>query len=249
MDMEGLNNYIRSVELQRDKIPSFAGYPFNLPVVRELSGLEFHSKVTYFVGENGAGKSTILEAIATSYGFNPEGGTKNFNFSSMSTHSELHDYIRLVKGIRRPKDGFFLRAESFYNVATNIDELDREGIEAKIIDSYGGKSLHRQSHGEAFLSLFLNKFRGEGIYILDEPEVALSPLRQMTMISRLHELVCQGSQFIIATHSPIVMAYPEAVIYEIREDIRKVRCEETEHYKVMRDFLNNKGKMLDILMR
>ena len=119
----------------------------------------------------------------------------------------------------------------------------------RIIDSYGGHSLHQQSHGESFLSLFLNKFRGEGVYILDEPEAALSPLRQMTMVARLHELVCQGSQFIIATHSPVIMAYPEAVIYEIKEDIKKVSCEETEHYKVMRDFLNNKEKMLDILMR
>lgn len=249
MGMESANNYIRSVELLREKVPSFSAYPFNLPVIRELSGVEFHSKVTYFVGENGTGKSTILEAIATSYGFNPEGGTKNFNFSSMATHSDLHDYIRLVKGIRRPKDGFFLRAESFYNVATNIDELDKEGVGPRIIDSYGGHSLHEQSHGEAFLSLFLNKFRGEGVYILDEPEAALSPIRQMTMIARLHELVCQGSQFIIATHSPIIMAYPDAVIYEIKEAIKKVRCEETEHYRVMRDFLNNKEKMLDILMR
>ncbi|HWR60316.1 MAG TPA: AAA family ATPase, partial [Clostridia bacterium] len=220
----------------------------SLPVVSGLSGLEFHPKVTYFIGENGTGKSTILEAIAASYGFNPEGGTKNFNFSTRATHSELHDYIRLVKGVRRPRDGFFLRAESFYNVATNIDELDKEETGPRIIDSYGGKSLHMQSHGESFLSLFLNKFRGEGIYILDEPEAALSPIRQMTMLSRLHELVCRGSQFIIATHSPVVMAYPDANIYEIREGIRKVSYEETEHYKVMRDFMNNREKMLDILM-
>ncbi len=241
MGMESINNYVRSVELLRDKVPSFSEYPFSLPVVSGLFGLEFHPKVTYFIGENGTGKSTILEAIAASYGFNPEGGTKNFSFSTRATHSELHDYIRLVKGIRRPKDGFFLRAESFYNVATNIDELG-------VTDSYGGKSLHKQSHGESFLSLFLNKFRGEGIYILDEPEAALSPTRQMTMLSRLHELVCRGSQFIIATHSPVVMAYPDADIYEIKEGISKVSYEETEHYKIMRDFLNNRGKMLDILL-
>lgn len=248
MALEGAENYIRRVELLREKVPSFSEYPFSLPVIRELSGLELHPKVTYFVGENGTGKSTILEAIATAYGFNPEGGTKNFNFSSMATHSQLYEYIRLVKGVRRPKDGFFLRAESFYNVATNIDELDREAGWPRIIDSYGGHSLHQQSHGEAFLSLFLEKFRGEGVYILDEPEAALSPIRQMTMIARLHELVRQGSQFIIATHSPIIMAYPEAVIYEIREDIKRVRYEDTDHYKVMRDFLDNRGKMLDILM-
>ncbi|HWQ30440.1 MAG TPA: AAA family ATPase [Negativicutes bacterium] len=248
MALEGMDNYIRRVELLRDKVPSFSEYPFSLPIIRELSGLELHPKVTYFVGENGTGKSTILEAMATAYGFNPEGGTKNFKFSSMATHSQLHEYIRLVKGVRRPKDGFFLRAESFYNVATNIDELDREAGWPRVIDSYGGQSLHQQSHGEAFLSLFLEKFRGEGVYILDEPEAALSPIRQMTMIARLHELVCQGSQFIIATHSPIIMAYPEAMIYEIREDIKRVRYEDTDHYKVMRDFLDNRGKMLDILM-
>lgn len=248
MSMENAGQYIRSMELQRDKIPSFSQHPFNLPVIRELSGLELHPKVTFFVGENGTGKSTILEAIASAYGFNPEGGTKNFNFSTMATHSDLHNYIKLVKGIKRPKDGFFLRAESFYNVASNIDELDKGGTEPKIIDSYGGLSLHRQSHGESFLSLFLNKFRGEGIYILDEPEAALSPIRQMTMISRLHELVCQGSQFIIATHSPVIMAYPDAVIYEVRDGIKEVRYEETEHFNVMRDFLNSKDKMLNILL-
>lgn len=239
--MGNMDNYIRSVELLREGIPSFSKYPFCLPVIRDLSGLDFHSKVTCLVGENGTGKSTILEAIAVAYGFNPEGGTKNFNFSTNATHSVLYEHIRLVKGIKRPKDGFFLRAESFYNVATNIDELE-------VTDYYGGISLHRQSHGEAFMSLLLNKFRGEGLYILDEPEAALSPIRQMTMLARLHELAAQGSQFIIATHSPIILACPEADIYEIKDGIRKVGYEETEHYKVMRDFLNNREKMLGILL-
>ncbi|WP_330375487.1 AAA family ATPase [Inediibacterium massiliense] len=166
----------------------------------------------------------------------------------MDTHSELHNYIRLVKGASKPKDGFFLRSESFYNVATNIDELDKGGGGPRIIDFYGGQSLHEQSHGESFLSLFINKFRGRGIYILDEPEAALSPTRQMTMISRMHQLVEQGSQFIIATHSPIIMAYPNAVIYEIKKGFQIVQYEETEHYIVMKDFLNHTQKMLDILM-
>ncbi|MBF8983132.1 AAA family ATPase [Lutibacter sp. B2] len=248
MNLENIGQYIRSVELQRDKIPSFTRYPFCLSAIRNLYNLKFHPKVTFIVGENGTGKSTILEAIATAYGFNPEGGTKNFNFSSMDTHSELHDYLKMVKGVSKPKDGFFLRAESFYNVATNIDELDKGGGGRRIIDSYGGKSLHEQSHGESFLALLINKFRGKGIYILDEPEAALSPTRQMTIVSRIHELVEQGSQFIIATHSPIIMAYPNAVIYEIKEGFKMVEYEETEHYQVMRDFLNNTQKMLDILM-
>jgi predicted ATPase len=209
---------------------------FCLPAIHNLFDLKFHPKVTFIVGENGTGKSTILEAIATAYGFNPEGGTKNFNFSSMDTHSNLHDYIKLIKGFSMPKDGFFLRAESFYNVATNIDELDQGGTGPRIIDSYGGHSLHNQSHGESFLALFLNKFSGKGIYILDEPEAALSPTRQMTIISRIHELVLQGSQFIIATHSPIIMAYPNAIIYQIKDGFHEVKYEETEHCQITRDF-------------
>lgn len=242
------NQYLRTVELCRKNIDSFSIYPFSLEAVSNLSTLELHPKVTFIVGENGTGKSTILEAIATSYGFNPEGGTKNFNFSTMSTHSELHKYLKLVKGVRRPEDGFFLRAESFYNVATNIDELDKLGGGPRIIDSYGGHSLHEQSHGESFLSVFINRFRGKGLYILDEPEAALSPSRQMAMLARLHELVQQDSQFIIATHSPIIMSYPDAIIYELRDGFKKVEYRDTEHYQVMKEFINNTERMLNIIM-
>lgn len=248
MEFKNINQYIRSVELKREKIRSFSKYPYSLPVIRELNVLRFHPKVTFVIGENGTGKSTILEAIAIAYGFNPEGGTKNFNFSSKDTHSNLYSNFKLVKGVKKPKDGFFLRAESFYNVASNIDELDKDGGGPRIIDSYGGISLHNQSHGESFFSLFINKFRGEGIYILDEPEAALSPSRQMAMITRMHELVLKGCQFIIATHSPIIMAYPNSVIYEINNGLKEVKYEETEHYQVMSSFINNKQKMLDILM-
>ena len=240
--------YIRSIKLLKENIPSFSEYPFSLEVVQNLNSLELHPKVTYIVGENGTGKSTILEAIAIAYGFNPEGGTKNFNFSTTETHSNLYKFLRLVKGITKPEDGFFLRAESFYNLATNIDNLDQETLGSKIIDSYGGLSLHEQSHGESFFSLFLNRFSGKGLYILDEPEAALSPSRQMSMLSRLHELVLKNSQFIIATHSPIIMAYPDSIIYEIKEGINKVKYEDTEHYIVMKSFMNNTNKMLDILM-
>jgi predicted ATPase len=238
--------YLRSIELRRDKIESFSKYPFCLPAIKNLRNLEFHPKVTFIVGENGTGKSTILEAIATSYGFNPEGGTKNFNFSSRDTHSELQQYIRLIKGIVMPKDGFFLRAESFYNFASNVDDLNREI--PGLLRSYGGASLHKQSHGESFFAVFMNRFGGKGVYILDEPEAALSPSRQMAMISRMHDLIEAGSQFIIATHSPIIMAYPDAVIYEINNEIRAVKYEETEHYQVMKNFINNTQGMLDILI-
>lgn len=248
MEKFKLNQYLRTVRLCREDIDSFDIYPFSLEAVKNLNTLDFHPKVTFIVGENGTGKSTILEAIATACGFNPEGGTKNFTFSTMNTHSELYKYLKLVKGVKRPEDGFFLRAESFYNVATNIEELDREGGGPKIIDSYGGVSLHEQSHGEAFLSLLINKFRGNSLYILDEPEAALSPSRQMTMLARIHELVQQGSQFIIATHSPIIMSYPDSLIYELKGEFRKVGYKDTEHFQVMKQFVNNTEKMLDIIM-
>ncbi|MGI6451431.1 MAG: AAA family ATPase [Desulfitobacteriia bacterium] len=241
--------YIRYIELDRENVPSFSQYPFNLPAIRELQTLKFHPKVTFIIGENGSGKSTILEAIAVAYGFNAEGGTKNFNFSSRATHSVLNNYLKIVKGTRIPQTGFFLRAESFYNLASNIDDLDKEFAGGPpLIDSYGGRSLHEQSHGESFFAVFLHKFSGKGIYILDEPEAALSPSRQMSMLTRMHELVKEDSQFIIATHSPIIMAYPEAWIYEIKEGFAKVSYEETDHYQITRSFLNNTQKMLSILL-
>ena len=246
-----MDQYVRSIELNKDKIPSSGQYPFNLPAITALGSLRFHPKVTFIVGENCSGKSTLLEAIAVAYGFNPEGGTKNFNFSSSDTHSELYNFIRLSKGVLRPRDGFFLRAESFYNVATNIDELDAQSSSEKrrLIDSYGGISLHKQSHGESFLSLFLNRFGGKGLYILDEPEAALSPSRQMSMLSRMHQLIKSDSQFIIATHSPIIMAYPDSIIYQIKDGgFEAVKYEDTDHYKDTRAFISNPQKMLDILM-
>ncbi|RDY28991.1 ATP-binding cassette domain-containing protein [Romboutsia weinsteinii] len=249
MESEIINQFIRSLNIIR-KDNNDNKYPFCLPIIRNLNSLKFHPKVTFIVGENGSGKSTLLEAIAVNYGFNPEGGTKNFNFSTMDSHSELYDYINLVKGIKKPKDGFFLRAESLYNVASNIDELDKESCGGpKIIDSYGGTSLHKQSHGESFFSIFINKFSERGLYILDEPEAALSPSRQMAMITRIHELVNSGSQFIIATHSPILMAYPNAIIYEIDDKgIKEVEYEESQHYQITKAFLSNTSKFLDILI-
>ncbi|ADL53184.1 AAA family ATPase [Clostridium cellulovorans] len=240
------NQYLRSIELKREEIEDFSKYPFFLPAIINLKNLEFHPKVTFIVGENGSGKSTILEAIAVNYGFNPEGGTKNFNFSSRDTHSDLGHYIKLVKGLRKPKDGFFFRAESFYNFATNVEDLEKE--DPGLLQSYGGRSLHGQSHGESFFSVFMNRFLGNGLYILDEPEAALSPSRQMSMISRIHELVEKDSQFIIATHSPIIMAYPDAIIYEIKDDIRQVQYQETENYIITKSFLNKTNAMIEVLI-
>ncbi|BDR81132.1 ATPase AAA [Clostridium tetani] len=241
MDLTKCNQYLRYVELCREKIQSFSEYPYCLSAIKNLSKIEFHPKVTYIVGENGTGKSTILEAIAIACGFNPEGGTRNINFSTNDTHSDLHKNLKLVRGVKRPYDGFFLRAESFYNVATNIDEVDALG-------SYGGVSLHSQSHGESFLSVIRNRFNENGLYILDEPEAALSPSRQMSMLVIMHELIQKNCQFIIATHSPIIMSYPNSIIYELGNGIKEVMYKDTEHYKITRNFLDKPEKMLKILL-
>jgi predicted ATPase len=241
--------YLNRITLQRDKVDSFERYPFSLPAVRSLEQIDLHPKVTYFVGENGSGKSTLLEAIAVSLGFNAEGGTRNFRFSTRRSHSELHEYLRLAKGVKRPRDGFFLRAESFFNVATEIENLDAGPGGPPVIDSYGGRSLHEQSHGESFLALMTERFGGQGIYILDEPEAALSPQRQLAVLSRMHDLILADSQFIIATHSPILMAYPDARIYLCGKDgVAEVAYEDTEHFQVTHDFLANPKRMLRVLL-
>jgi predicted ATPase len=242
--------YLREVSLKRDLISSYDAYPFCLPAVRKLQGLEFHPDVTFIIGENGSGKSTLLEAIAAAWGFNPEGGTLNFRFSTRESHSDLYRHIQMVKSFRRPTDGFFLRAESFFNVATNIEDNDAEpAYGPPIINSYGGHSLHEQSHGESFLSLLLHRFGGNGLYILDEPEAALSPSRQLSVLRRIHELVLKSSQFIIATHSPILMAYPHAKILLLDDTgFTEMRYEETEHYSLTREFLNKPKRMLQELL-
>jgi predicted ATPase len=238
------------VSLKREEVASYDAYPFCIPAVRELHELEFHPDVTFIVGENGCGKSTLLEGIAVAWGFNPEGGTANFRFSTRASHSGLHRHLRLVKAPRRPRDGFFLRAESFFNVATDIERMDAEpSFAPRVIDSYGGRSLHEQSHGESFLALLLHRFGGAGLYILDEPEAALSPTRQLAVLRRMHHLVEQNSQFIIATHSPILMAYPDARIFLLDDTgFTAVRYEDTEHYAVSKAFLTNPARMLDRLL-
>ena len=223
-----------------------------LPVVRHLKQMErlpITRRVTFLVGENGVGKSTILEALAVHQGFNPEGGSINFRFSTNDSHSELHRYLRVTRGTGVRKDGFFLRAESFYNVASSIDEMDEVAAAAPpVIDSYGGVSLHRQSHGESFMALVEHRFGGQGLYILDEPEAALSPARLLELMCHIRELERQGSQFIISTHSPILMAYPGAeVLYLTQTGIRSVSYRETEHYQLSRRFLENPERMLQQL--
>ena len=249
--MKIATHFLTWVSLNRTKVESFDAYPFNLPSLKDFEALELHPKVTFLVGENGSGKSTLLEAIAVALGFNPEGGTKNFNFGTRSSHSDLHQYLRLAQGSKRPRDGFFLRAESFFNVATEIERMDAESAGAPpVINAYGGRSLHEQSHGESFLALMNHRFGGQGLYILDEPEAAVSPQRQLAVLARIHDLVEAQSQFIIATHSPILMAYPDALIYQCTaEGIKRVAYDDTEHVRVTRDFMNNPKRMVDHLLR
>ena len=244
--------YLRAVRLLRDEVAAFDAYPFSIPAVRALDELTLHPKVTFLIGDNGSGKSTLIEAIAVLAGFNAEGGSKNFRFSTRSSESELHRFMRPVRGISRPKDGFFLRAESYFNLGTEIERLDREpGRGGPIIDGYGGVSLHEQSHGESFLALANHRLRGHGLYILDEPEAALSPQRQLSLLAIMHDLIeNMRSQFVIATHSPILMAYPKAMIYRLGgAGIERVAYEETEHYQITRDFLNAPERFFKTLFR
>lgn len=234
-------NYISAVRLH--ELPPEDSYLSALPVIRQLGREElvFSKPVTFFVGENGTGKSTLLEAIAVASGFNAEGGSRDFLFSTHDSHSNLHEYLTLSR-TAYPDDGFFLRAESFYNAASYLDQTSK-------LDRYGGVSLHEQSHGEAFLSLIVNRFEGRGLYLLDEPEAALSPQRLLSLLCAIDELVKRDSQFMIATHSPILMAYPDAEILQLSDDgICPVTYRETEHYKLTKQFLDAPERMMKLLL-
>lgn len=236
-------------EIYKINIEDFEEYSYlrNIPSLKNFQGIKIHKPVTFFVGENGSGKSTLLEGIAIALGLNPEGGSKNFNFATKETHSELGKLLEIARGSRREEDGFFLRAESFYNLATEVEELASSGF-TNFYDSYGGKSLHDQSHGESFRSLILNRFRPRGIYLLDEPEAALSPTSQMSLLCIIDELVKKDTQFIIASHSPIILAYPNADIYEFSEvGIEKKSYKETESYSVTKAFLDDPERMMNFL--
>jgi predicted ATPase len=244
----GAKPYLQQISLRKDVEIDFEIYPFNIPTVKTLETLKFHPDVTFFVGENGSGKSTMLEAIAMALGYGPEGGNKNTQFKTTESISSLHESLRMARGFKKPRDEYFLRAESFFNLATYMDEISRE--EVGYLEGFGGKSLHHRSHGEAFMSLLTQKFRGKGLYLLDEPEAALSPSRQLAALSAIHQLVQDDSQFIIATHSPILLSYPNAKILQFDgEGISEVRFEDTDHFVVTKDFMNHYPARLDRLLR
>ena len=227
--------------LKRDEVADFDVYPFSIPAIQEMHELELDPHVTLFAGENGSGKSTLVEAIAIAAGFNAEGGSRNVTVSTRASHSDLHKHLRLVRGTRRPRTGYFLRAESFFNVATYIEALGDPGIAA----AYGGVPLHERSHGESFIALVQNRFGPKGLYILDEPEAALSLRGNLALMRRMHDLVAEGSQFIVSTHSPILLGYPDAKIYILSGDgIAQVPYEQTEVVELTRAFLAGRQQFL-----
>lgn len=233
--------YIKRIKLLKEKIADFEQYPFHLPLINKLDKLFINENVTFFVGENGSGKSTLLEAIADQCGFNPASGGKNNRFHVDQAESALGDHIRLSWS-RKGIPGFFLRAESFYQFASHLDEIAKE--DSDIYQTYGGQSLHQRSHGEAFLQVFLNRFHANGIFLLDEPEASLSPARQLALLKVIHDL-SPTSQFIIATHSPILLGYPDAKIWSFDGgELAPIAYEETEHFAITKSFLDNRTKIL-----
>ena len=236
--------YLKTIRYMREKIPNEQIYPFNIPTLQNFDQLELPTNVTFFIGENGSGKSTLLEAIADLCGFHVGGGNRNHSYNVHESQSDLSDFIRLSWKTKVAK-GFFLRAETFYQFASHLDLM--EDPSGRKYDAYGGKSLHHQSHGEAFFSLFRNAFGQKAIYLLDEPEAALSPMRQLSLLRIINDLE-QDAQFIIATHSPILLGYPNATIYNFEDDaIAPIRYEDTLHYILTKRFLDVKDKVLEEL--
>ena len=234
------NQFIQGVIFEWDKIDNDS-YIKKIEAFKGIEKIEFTNSITLFVGENGSGKSTLLEAIAVAHGFNPEGGTKNYSFSTHDTHSELCNAIRISRSYRKEKWGYFLRAESFYNVATKEEEYADS--------SHPSARYHEKSHGEGFLALAQNNFRPNGLYLLDEPEAALSPQRQLTLLMEIYRCAKEGAPFFIVTHSPILLGIPNAEILSFDNgSIHTCSYEETESYQVTEMFINNRDVLLNRLL-
>ncbi len=233
--------FIKGINIDWDKIGR-GSYLRGIESIRDLEHLAFGKNITIFAGENGSGKSTMLEAIAVNYGFNPEGGTRNYNFSTYDSHSELCDAIRLSRGISKPGWGYFLRAESFYNVASAEEEYSRGGTRPS-------ERYHERSHGESFLQLVHSNFKGHGLYLLDEPEAALSPQRQLTLLLEIVNCARENSQFIMVTHSPILLGIPGAEILSFDHGtVHSISYEETDSYQITKMFIENKEQLFHNLL-
>ena len=231
--------FLQKISLKKEMVENFKRYPFNIDIIKNFDSLELSCPVTFLIGENGTGKSTFIEALAVKCGLNAEGGTQNFNFRTRETHSSLYEYLEVNHFERKCETKFFLRAESLYNLASEIDTLGVSG--------YGMNSLHACSHGESFIQLIENRFTPNGLYILDEPEAALSPTRQMTLLYLIHELVKQGCQFIIATHSPILISYKYGKILDLNNNFAEIDYQDTEIYQVYKMYLDNPDAMQERL--
>lgn len=242
------DNFIRGIKIDWDIVDQNS-YLRDISSIQQIHELSFNKNITFFSGENGSGKSTLLEAIAVAYGFNAEGGTINYRFSTYESHSELYEAVTVIKGSRKPRNNYFLRAESFYNVASKAEEYRDGDCKEIYYSKYGGKSLHQQSHGESFLNLIQGNFSSNGIYIMDEPEAALSPQRQLTLLREIYELSQNGSQFIIASHSPILLGIPEAEILSFNtEGVQVCDYLQTESYQLTEMFINNRQYFLNHLL-
>ena len=235
------NLIISKIELDRREIEDFNKYPFNIKIIKNFKNLEFNKNVTFLIGENGIGKSTFIEAIAIYLGLPSEGGTQNFMFSTKNTSSDLYKYLK-IREENKAQTKFFLRAESFYNFSTEVQRLVEEDNFYSLYNSYGG-NLHKCSHGESFIKLVQNRFTDHGLYILDEPEAALSPTRQMSLLYLIDELAKNGSQFIISTHSPILISYRDGEILDLNDGFKKIKYEDTDIYKTYKAYLDNPDLM------
>ncbi|EHN10690.1 ABC transporter ATP-binding protein [Patulibacter medicamentivorans] len=247
----GSEPLVRTVRLPDGAGDDLLGYAAAVPAVQALrgDGLDLHPEVTFLVGENGSGKSTLVEAIAVAAGLNPEGGSSQMRMSTRVSHAPLGDHLQLVRGGRRPRTDFFLRAESVFTVATELDRIAEEPYAGDVLGPYGGVSLHELSHGESFLAIAGNRFGGDGFYVLDEPEAALSAQNQLTLLRRIHQLVREGSQFVIATHSPLLLAYPGARILGCDEDgLRELAYDDAPAVALTRSFLAAPERFVDRLL-